>query len=481
MSVVNPFHFFQMKFLTIICIIIGFYSNFNSFSQNLSKEDTSNVRFLNSRKFYIYKVEKGETLYSISQKFKIPQEEIKQFNKELETEGLKAKMKLWIPAYSWQKTDSVTIVKKTESNKEISVFNIAIVTFLNLPKTYTAIDTSSSYIEEPLSREIKEGLEFIEGAMIAAEEFKYQKIKIHLHIIDSENDSIKVLRKLKKIESLDAIVTNEFAGILKNISSYSKVNKVSLFSCATNTHEIIKNNEYAISMFPSSGKQCEQMGKFASLYFSNASVITIKTTSIKENERSSYFQSGWKMAGGERMKEVDYSKGTNDALADSLLKNKTNVVFVSSSNEDLVSSILNNLNTKIADHNIRVVGLPTWQYFETIDFKLIENCNVFLFSSGFIDFSSGTVAKFRKNFRDKYNTEPLETAYQGYDALLVASKILQSGKNSPVIEKDQSIKGIFSDYTFTKHTDGASENENIHVFQPGVNASKDLMVNFKMK
>ena len=39
---------------------------------NLSAKDTAEVRFLNNRKFYLYQVGKGESLFSISQKFGIP-------------------------------------------------------------------------------------------------------------------------------------------------------------------------------------------------------------------------------------------------------------------------------------------------------------------------------------------------------------------------------------------------------------------------
>ncbi|MBK6837850.1 MAG: LysM peptidoglycan-binding domain-containing protein [Bacteroidetes bacterium] len=87
--------------LWILCSLL-FCIDFAS-AQSLTKKDTSEVRFVNSRKFFIYKVGKGETLFSISQKFRIPQEEIHQFNPDLAREGLKGKMKLWIPAYSWLK------------------------------------------------------------------------------------------------------------------------------------------------------------------------------------------------------------------------------------------------------------------------------------------------------------------------------------------------------------------------------------------
>src|SRR5438067_161414 len=105
-------------------------------AQTISKKDTSTVQFINSRKFYIYKVEKGETLFSISQKFKIPQEEILQFNKDVEKDGLKVKTKLWIPAYSWKKKDSGETTQAAAANPEFITYRIGIVTTFNLPKIY---------------------------------------------------------------------------------------------------------------------------------------------------------------------------------------------------------------------------------------------------------------------------------------------------------------------------------------------------------
>src|SRR6185436_8514197 len=87
-------------------LLFAFIFHLSSFSfgqdYSLSSKDTSDVRYLNQRKFFIYKVDKGETLYSISKKFNIPQEEITEINPELK-EGLKVKSKLWIPASSFLK------------------------------------------------------------------------------------------------------------------------------------------------------------------------------------------------------------------------------------------------------------------------------------------------------------------------------------------------------------------------------------------
>lgn len=478
-------NFIENKFLCLLAIFSLFTFVFNNNEINaqvLTKSDTSNIRFLNSRKFFIYKVDKGETLFGIAQKFKIPQEEIMQFNHDIEKTGLKAKMKLWIPAYSWNKKD-VVIEKEKESEKiENSLYNIAVVTSFGLPKIYTAEDTTDTYVNEPLEKEVKDNLEFVEGILYSAELLKSEGLKVHLFIIDSESDSIKLLNKLKKNIVYNLIITNENGSILKFLSRFSSEREAKLFSCGINTIELIKENKNAFSLNPSSGKQCEQMGKFSGKYFPNSLLITFKTNTTKENERAEIFRSGWLKSQSKPLIQIDYSKGGVKALTESLDKSISNIIFVSSSNEEMVSSILSAINTKIPEYNIKVIGLPTWQYFETIDQKLMANCNVYLFSSGFIEFGTKTVFAFRKYFRDKYYMEPSDISYQGYDAFLVAGKLLLMNGKKFFDGKEPTIKGIFSDYTFIHSLyNNVYENENIHVYQPAFDISKDLTRNVTEK
>lgn len=467
----------------MVIFFISVVFNYNEINaQVLTKSDTSNIRFLNSRKFFIYKVDKGETLFGIAQKFKIPQEEIMQFNHDIEKTGLKAKMKLWIPAYSWNKK-IVVIEKEQEAEKiEKNLYNIAVVTTFGLPKIYTAEDTSDSYVSEPLEKEVKDNLEFVEGILYSAEILKSEGLKVHLYIIDSESDTIKLLNKLKKNNLYNLIITNENGSILKSLSRFSSEKEIKLFSCGINTIDIIKENKNAFSLNPSSGKQCEQMGKFSGKYFPNSLLITIKTNVSKENERAEIFRSGWLKSQSKPLIQIDYSKSGVKALTESLDKSKTNILFVSSSNEDMVSSLLSTINTKIPEYNIKVIGLPTWQYFETIEQKLLANCNVYLFSSGFIEFGNKTVLTFRKYFRDKYYMEPSDISYQGYDAFLVAGKLLLMNGKKIFDVKAPTIKGIFSDYTFVRSpNNNVYENENIHVYQPAYDINIDLTKNISEK
>lgn len=469
----------EIVLLKKILLLIGIVLTQISYGQTLTKKDTADIRFLNSRKFYIYKVEKGETLFSISQKFNLPQEEIIQFNKDINQQGLKAKTKLWVPAYSWLKKDAKAETETEvveEINPEKKLYKIAIIATLNLPKMYmpdtTALD--SSYVDEAIERDIVNSLSFIEGAIRSAEILKSDGFKSQIVIIDSEQDSTKLNSKLKT-HSPDLIITNENGSILKYLTHFSDHKNIRLLSCGINTTELIKESKNSVALFPSSLSQCEEMGYFNAKYFPGAVAITIRTTQAKENERSIAFKNGWKTGGGGKSLYLDYSKGGAKAMADSLSKNKNNVIFISSSNEDMISTILGELKEHVLEKTITVAGLPTWQYFETIDQNLMDKCNVYIFSSGFIQYGNSTVENFRKYYRETFSGEPSEFAFQGYDAMLFAGKnLMKYGKKFISTGKTMSVAGIFSEYEIEVD---AKENKVIHVYQP----TKDDQIDYFKK
>jgi LysM repeat protein len=471
----------KIKFILFLLIILSGQSVFSQ--SNLTKKDTADIRFLNSRKFYIYKVDKGETLFSISQKFNIPQEEILQFNKDISKDGLKTKSKIWIPAYSWLKKDDkqeAVAEEETDKHPEKNSYRIAIVSTFNLTKLYVPDTNSldSSVIEDQIEKDIALNLTFTEGAMRSAELLKKDGFKGHLEIIDSENDTAKLATRLK-LANPDVIITNESNNLLKFLTRYADSKNIRLISGGINTTDFLKNSKNGFSIFPSSLTQCEQMGYFAAKYFPNANVITIKSTQTKENERSLAFRTGWKNGAGGKSIIIDYSKGGMKALTDSLSSTKKNLIFLSSSNEDMISTILSGVRDLVTEKNISVLGLPTWQYFETIDQKLLDLCNVHIFSSGFINYGSYSVENFRKHFRDAYNGEPNESAFQGYDAMLFTGKnLLKYGKKFISSEKFIAVDGIYSEYEMDAE---AKESKTIHVFQPTKDDGIDLFLKVKKK
>ncbi len=471
-------HLGIMRRISLLVILAFFFlPSGKTFAQQslLSKKDTSEVRFLNSRKFWIYKVDKGETLFSISQKFRIPQEEILEFNSGMAREGLKAKMKIWIPAYSWlNKKDSVKVAGQDnipEPDIAKSKLNILFLTAFNFPKQYIGQEEGdSSFVKESISNDTRDNLEFFEGGLIASRDFSDKSNKLNIIIQDTEGDSMAVRRNLLKLDpgSIDAIITNENGSCLRAINKYSVTNNIPLFSGGINATDLIRNNQQAYSLSPSSLLQCKVMGRFSASFFKNSNSLLLKTGINREDERADAFRDGWiEYAKAGNVKKVNFSGGYSKALKDSLQKSKLNVLFVPSSNEDIIISLLTSLRAITKDYRITVIGLPTWLYSQSIDPTLFDTCDTYLFSAGYIDFAKPTVTEFRRKFRDHYHAEPSESAFLGYDAVqLVVEKYSLAERMKKKDKKRMTFEGLYSKYRFLIADDGlCKENQVIQFYK----------------
>src|SRR5437016_8387393 len=130
-------------------------------------------------------------MFLISQKINIPQEEIREFNPDVEKNGLKAKMKLWIPAGSISKKEdhSLKSLEEKEKNPEKNVYLIALFTSLNLSKIYLPETNfpDSTFINEPLDKETSSNLEFLEGALKSVDDMHLKGFKTKLTLFDAES------------------------------------------------------------------------------------------------------------------------------------------------------------------------------------------------------------------------------------------------------------------------------------------------------
>lgn len=449
-----------------------------SYSQNysLSPKDTSEVRFVNSRKFFIYKVEKGETIFSISKKFNIPQEEIHQFNPDLETKGLKTKMKLWIPAYSWlnlpgkkpNATDD-NLVDTLSAEKNNTVFRVAVFTSLQLSKIYLAgSENDSNYIEETPDQLLLENLDFIQGMHLAAAEHANPNSPIALTVYDIDEDSIKLEKLLlqKELPGLNCIVSNLQNPYLNRLNIFSKQYNIPLLSAGVNSTEIIKSNPKAFAVTPSSVKQCELMGEKMAEIFKNSHVLLINTGVNREEERSLAFKTGWmKDAKTSRIRMVKASNKKTQNLLDSLHRTRNNLIFIPTSNEDLVSTLLFALRDAGKDYKITVVGLPTWQYFTTIDGSLLEELNTHLFTASSLNAVSPAKEQFRKKYREEYQGEPREAAYLGFDMMGLSENLFNKKMRLKYekIKTGKEFEGLYSNYNFIQ-TEEDSCRENTVIF-----------------
>src|SRR6185436_4301002 len=117
-------------------------------------------------------------------------------------------------------------------------------------------------------------------------------------------------------------------------------------------------------------------------HYSNFIVLTRKIK--KENDLAEVFKNETDSLLQNKFKQETKSTVANftDSIAITLLKflsaEKRNILYLPSSDESYVSSVLNALDT--LNQKITVVGLPTWENFETVWFSKMMNLEIYIFS-----------------------------------------------------------------------------------------------------
>jgi len=426
----------------------------------LNKKDTSQVQWIKGNKFYVYKVEKGETIYSITKRFKVTEDELRKNNPDLK-DGLKNKMQLLIPASTAGKKPDAD--KKAENIKQAAKeIKVGMMLPVNIWKNIIPDSVSEDSTGNEIDPESLTQLEFYEGAMHALDSLASKNLKIHLSIFDTENDSAHVSKLLRepKVKELNYIIATGNTNVLKRLNQYSVAAKIDLLTPVLNSSEVMKNNTHGYALSPSSVTQCYEAGKMCAVKFKNSNPLVIQSGIAKEHERAQAFINGWNDNSEMKCRNMDYSKGEFTSLLATLVKEKNNLLFVPSSNEDFVNNLVTKLNDTTDVYQVTMVGIPTWQYFGSIDPGVLENLHTHLFTATKFDYDDVQSVSFRRFFRSMYMTEPSESAFQGYDAMMLIGKSNFPGIQTPGLIND--MGGLYSTYRFVK-VNGMNENQFIHM------------------
>jgi LysM repeat protein len=452
----------KMKSLKFILLLITCCWMANSSAQRyeLNKKDTAEVQWIKGNKFYVYKVEKGETIYSITKRFNVTEDDLKKNNPDLK-DGLKNKMQLLIPA--------ATGIKKAEAEKKNEIpkptkkdIKVGLMLPVNIWKGMIPDSLLEDSTHNEMDPEMVAQLEFYEGAMHALDSLASKNMKIYLSVFDTENDSAKVSQLLHepKVKELNYIIASGNTNVLKRLNQYSIASKVDLLTPILNSSDVMKNNIHGYALSPSSVTQCYEAGKMCAMKFKNVNPVVIQSGTSKEHDRALAFIEGWNDNSEQNCRSIDYSKGEFPFLLASMVKGSNNLLFVPSSNEDFVNNLVTKLNDTTDVFHITMIGIPTWQYFGSIDPAVLENLHTHLFSAMNLDFDGPRYIDFRRYFRGIYMTEPSEAAFQGYDAMMLIGKSNLPGTQASEVIND--FDGLYSTYHF-KQVNGLNENQFIHM------------------
>jgi ABC-type branched-subunit amino acid transport system substrate-binding protein len=431
-----------LKFLLLTACIYSL--SWNACAQSLETEGDK-VRTINGKTVVVHVVQKKETSYGISKKYHISIEALLAANSGLAAEGLKVGQVIQIPVSDIEKPSDIVIPpgtlpplyyskpKKILSKDSLdlktfkdSSFSISLLLPLHLfAETIHHAGKEENSADEAISPTSLMGLEFYEGFKMAADSLQKEGFKGSINIYDTSGDTNRVNLLLQKPEIKNSqMIMGPFAPVsaINRVASFAKDNAIVMVSPLTNNLKNLTENPFLIQITPSVKTQCRQMAEFIIDSFPNANIVILNANSSKDIELGQTFKSSLTALIKEHPNSTSKVTALNHAdvslkgVTDGLSLISRNVIIIPSSEEGFISVILSGLKAQTEKFKITLIGLPTWQKFETIDAVIFQELNTHIFNSFYIEEQSEACIRFRKKFRNLYKTEPSEFAYHGFDA-----------------------------------------------------------------
>ena len=472
------------------------------------------------KKYFFYRVEKGETLYSLAKRFDVTVQDIRNINEDLRWQEPRAGQIIKIPRIHETVKQALPPGKDTisiDTTVNIAdtlvwhpqehfncdslaalykkdIYNIALLIPFNLDhsksdnKKNINSDKPSMLQDNPDSKPspidpITGGyLEFYEGAMMAVDKMKREGMSVNLYVYDTGTDNRKISQIIGNynFSQMDLIIGPFYPGQLSEVAGYAREHKIPLVSPMAPTDSLLDNNPYFFQVNPSRKTEYSQLAQYLS-DFKNKNLIILHKESMVDSliaselktELFRYF-SLTNAFDNTVIKDFPVNRDNNVSLEHALTRDKQNVIIIPSSDEVFVTEAIRNIYNYSKNYDIMIVGGPSWPQFKSIDVEYLHTLQLHYYTPFYINYNSSSTKDFLSEFKDIYKYEPYHTTSQGYNPAFLGYDVFsffmealkEYGEAFPHCIRE--IKGNFllSDYRFIKqgYNDGY-ENESTQIIR----------------
>jgi LysM repeat protein len=460
---------------------------------------------------FFHKVENGESLSSIAERYGVSVREIRKANRDLrfpqvgdslripgmklpekqEVSPVAADTAMVVVPEQWtqaERPEAYTPLTKLSGSINVAVL---LPFYLKENSARMEIDSSASARGKKLYKVTKRNddwiypgsydfIEMYNGILMAADTLRSLGMDVNIHAWDIKDDTVGITRLIDsgKLEGMDLIIGPVYSGNLSLVAEYAKrlgipvVSPVPLYN-----NYVLKDNPEVFLASSSLGIAQQKLAKMISRYPDhNIVFIHADTTGVEpavQNFKRLILEELSSRIPFEdiRFKEfLFYSRSMfdNDSinrLAHALSEQTKNIVVIASEDAPVISETIIDIHSLSRRYDLKVFGYPAMRDIDNLDPKYFFDLDLMLYTPYWIDYSRQDVRQFNSDYRKIFLTEPGEKSYawQGYDiARYFISGLALHGKEFLIHPEIHHPELLQTDFDFERKTatDGF-ENRNL--------------------
>lgn len=443
-----------------------------------------------------HRVIKGETLYSLSQRYGVTVEEIRLANPHIKR-GLKAGQLITIPKRVDEQTPPTTdkVVDATTQSTDVASEEVGaepsqsndmqhqVVSFPTLDRAQRA----NVALLLPLGSEERPAsnyLDFYRGFMLGLDSIRCAGISADVTLYNTAHDHYKIDQILasRELERANLIVGPVYEDELIPVISSLGGRNIPIVSPLANLTTVVGNNIFQMSPAPST-----KYNKVKAMFDGSKRVVVISTDNVDKEfeaevltllgstpyeqhkyiyEHPSIIEKREKER--EKMRaaglEVDDTPSPSDMSP--LLQDDRETVFVITANNEIevdrILAAIASANISLTARSQRVApfvifGNNRWNRYRNIDRSILFANRVVMLSTYHARRSDMRIRQFDREFVEEFGCLPSLYAYRGYDTALLFISALYGGDDS--VLAGGSAMPLLTPYRFVRDERGVNVND----------------------
>ncbi len=417
--------------------------------------ETENVKTTKRNGYANYEVRPGDTMYSISQKLNISQEELIALNPRLK-EGLILGMILKVPG------QGSFIEVKNEDKK-----------FTDLSKTITTnkrkklvllipFNTAKAQVDLKKDAFLNMTLDYYSGVLMAVDSAKTLGLNIDVKIFDSQESKISsdVVNVVKNnnLQNVDAVIGPFYQQYVEQVAELLNAKKVPVISPLSKETGKAFDNLY--QTIPPN--QVSKEAIFDYMMANNGNIIAV--ISPKKIEDKAFIMNKYP---GVKIVALNENGDLNQENLKALfVKDKLNYVVVHTEKTAMILSTTTLMLSELANYKLQMVIIES---NDTLDFEEISLKRLailkMLYPSISIENNSPEAWLFKNAYKNKNKVFPSQYAVRGFDITFDTMLRLsqdQSFEETVINSKTQQIESKFE---YVKDTDSEFVNKGVYILE----------------
>ncbi|MDT0552796.1 LysM peptidoglycan-binding domain-containing protein [Urechidicola vernalis] len=407
-------------------------------------------------------VVKDDTVYNITKKYSITEEELYGMNPALE-DGLKLGMNLKVGEKEDERElEDLNLFVDEVTNKPLNVL-------LMLPYKLKSFDFEDEEFEWD-NRLLNIVTDFHSGALVALDSLRAQGMNVSLDVVDTENNAGKVstIANSYDFDEVDAIVGPLFMNKAKQVSK--TLNDVPVIAPIYSKSQASISDNNLIKVAPNKELLEAKIEQHLVATYTNEKVIIVGDNSNASAIRINRVKE--LLSTHDSIGEITIIKPIGGYIAkDRFIEvidtiQKKNWVILLSDDNIVTNDAVNNLGTlPLENREIQMFAPQKGNNYKDVMNEHLARLNFTYASTEFNNVASSAYANFQGMYRQKYHVRPSDYAKRGFDVMYDTLLRLSSGEDFNEGATLGVSERVLTKFDYKKRLFGSTENKGIYLLQ----------------